>query len=75
MRNSLRKASEVRGLAEGAFAQVEPTLDPLSALFECPIFVHNASNVRRNDGSLGERAKNLATRRTRWMAKRLVNPD
>jgi FkbH-like protein len=73
MRNSLRKASEVRGLAEGAFAQVEPTLDVLSALFECPIFVHNASNVRRTDGSLGERAKNLATRRTRWMAKRLVN--
>ncbi len=73
VRNSLAGASTLRAMADAVSDQAEATLGLLSSLFECPIFVHNSANVRRHDGTARERAKNLATRRTRRAARGLVN--
>ena len=74
VRNSLMPAAKIRQMAVEECAEVEKTLDLMSTLYECPILIHNSSGVRRHDSSLKDRGRNLATIRTRWAAKRVVNP-
>ena len=49
------------------------TLDVVASLFECPVFVHNSSNIRRHDGSPAERLKNRITLRARSLARGPIN--
>lgn len=49
------------------------TLDVVASLFECPVFVHNSSNIRRHDGSHAERLKNRITTRARSVARGPIN--
>lgn len=70
---SLRGGRFVRRLVDPLLADAMATLDLIADLFECNVFVHNSANVRRHDGSLRERAKNLLTLRVRSAARRLVN--
>jgi FkbH-like protein len=74
VRHALSPAAHIRRAASDAAAEAEATLDVLSDLFECNIFVHNSANVRRHDGSFKEQAKNLITRRARRIARECVNP-
>jgi FkbH-like protein len=55
----------VQGLVADALDAIRPTLDLISDCFECNIFVHNAAGIRRHDGRLMDRLKNLLTWRTR----------
>jgi len=41
--------------------------------FECPVFIHNAVNIRRHNATLADRAKFLVSWRTRKRARREVN--
>ena len=54
-------------------SDVESTLSILASRFECPVFVHNTAMVRRHDGTLRERLKTVLTRRSRRIARDLVN--
>jgi FkbH-like protein len=65
--------AKVRALVDSAMENVSATLDVLTELFECNIFVHNAANVRRHDASLAERAKNLVTHHARKAARDCAN--
>ncbi|MBP3956205.1 HAD-IIIC family phosphatase [Gemmata sp. G18] len=72
-RRALTPAEEVRRIAEDAAKQTESDLNDLSALFECPIVVHNSAGVRRHEGGALDRVKGLLTRRVRRGARRIVN--
>ncbi|HWE95435.1 MAG TPA: HAD-IIIC family phosphatase [Tepidisphaeraceae bacterium] len=65
--------AKVWALVDSAMENVVATLDVLTELFECNIFVHNAANVRRHDASLAERAKNLVTHKARKAARDRAN--
>lgn len=71
--NGLQAAGEVRAMADSEYAEVERTLDLMTSLFECPIFVHNTANVRRHDSTLRGRLEAAATWRTRRIARRHFN--
>ena len=73
LRTAFLPAARIRALMEPAQRDTEATLQLLMALFDAPIFVHNSTGVRRHDGSLAERAKNLLTQRVRSYARRQVN--
>lgn len=66
-------SSAARRHALAALDNALPTIDLLTDLFECNIFVHNSANIRRHDSKLGELAKNLLTRRARAAARRCLN--
>jgi FkbH-like protein len=72
-RQAASSRSKIQALVEAALEGIVPTLDLLSDLFECNVFVHNSANVRRHDGRAMERAKNLITRRARNLARQSVN--
>ncbi len=55
------------------FKQVTASLDLLAGLFECSIFVHNSSDIRRHGGKAMEWATHLATYRTRALARERFN--
>jgi FkbH-like protein len=72
-RQALGSKAKILSLVDSAVVNVLPTLDLLTDLFECNIFVHNSANVRRHDSRAVERAKNLLTLRARSVARRTVN--
>lgn len=63
----------VAAAVDEAMTDVEATLAVLATRFECPVFVHNTVNVRRHDGSLRERIKGVLTRRSRHLARDMIN--
>lgn len=65
--------SKIQAMVDSAVDGTLATVELLSELFECNIVVHNSSNIRRHDSTLGEKAKTLATRRARSLARNLVN--
>jgi FkbH-like protein len=70
---ALRHPHQVRDVVDATFDATAKTLDLVSELFECAIFVHNSANVRRHDGRAKERVKNRLTRFIRRRARQQVN--
>jgi len=73
LRTAAASKARLRGIVESAQADTLGTLRLLGDLFEAPILVHNSANVRRHDGSLQERARNVATLRARKFARKAIN--
>jgi FkbH-like protein len=67
--------------SRGAIGQVVSTavdefdrnIELLTALYDCPTYVHNTANVRRHDRTLRELTKTALSRRPRRIARSLVN--
>jgi FkbH-like protein len=72
-RHSAMSAAEIDAVAHTAVAGAIATLNVLGELFDCSVFVHNSANVRRHDGSLSQRCKNIVSWRARRMGRRHVN--
>jgi FkbH-like protein len=62
-----------RLMVEPAAQEIRGHLDLLAAQFDCPIFVHNSSNIRRHNGTLVDRLKIFASHRTRDRVRSAVN--
>ena len=73
IRTAAASAARLRAIAEAAEQDALKTMRLLGDLFEAPILVHNSANIRRHNGTLKERAKNLGTLRPRSVARKLVN--
>ncbi|MGO9601443.1 MAG: HAD-IIIC family phosphatase [Isosphaeraceae bacterium] len=69
----LAGTNRICATAYEVMSDVESTLRILASRFECPVFVHNTAMVRRHDGTLRERLKTVLTRRSRRIARDLVN--
>jgi FkbH-like protein len=65
--------ARVRELVDATFDETAKTVDLVSDLFECSIFVHNSANVRRHDGRKRERVKNAMTWPVRSRARTRMN--
>ena len=65
--------ARVRELVDATFDETAKTIDLLSELFECSVFVHNSANVRRHDGRKRERVKNAMTWPVRSRARARMN--
>ncbi len=63
----------VREMIGPGLDEVRSNLDLIAGHFECPILVHNASNIRRHNGSIVDRLKAAASRRARRIARREAN--
>jgi FkbH-like protein len=72
-RSALADESRLRALLESTQSDTLATLCLLGELFEAPILVHNSANVRRHDGTLRDRVKNLLTARSRRSARQAIN--
>lgn len=72
-RNSLMTAARTRKIAQDATADTKQTLDLISDLFDCPIFVHNTAMLIREPSPVKRRVKNLMTLRVRRAASTLAN--
>ncbi len=55
----------MRLMVEPAMEEIRGHLDLLASQFDCPIFVHNSSNVRRHDGTMVDWLKVAVSYRTR----------
>src|SRR5665213_1244682 len=71
-RQAGRSAAKIQALVDSAMDGILPTLDLLTDLFECNVFVHNSANIRRHDGRAIERVKNIVTHRARNLARKTV---
>ena len=60
-------AAKIGALVDGALEGVIPTLDVLSDLFECNVFVHNSANIARHNSKFAEAVKNLLS----WLLARM----
>ncbi len=64
---------KITRIADAAIADTQNTLDLLGRVFEVPIFVHNSANIRRHDGTMAERLKNLLTAPARRKGREIIN--
>lgn len=72
-RSALDGAGRLMRIVDDTMTQAASTIDTLSELFECNIFVHNAASIRRHDGGPVERVRNLLTRRPRGVVRESIN--
>lgn len=72
-RNALAPITAVQPVVDQALRGAEEIVTLLADLYECPIFVHNASGVRRHDSKPAELAKCVATLSLRKKARELLN--
>lgn len=68
LRHSFDSRQKIHSTVKQLTDEIKPTLDILATLFECNIIVHNTANVRRHDGTIKERTRNLITHRARSLA-------
>ncbi|HEY8942708.1 MAG TPA: HAD-IIIC family phosphatase [Polyangiaceae bacterium] len=72
-RNALAKPAEIQPMVDKALRGAEGIVTLLADLHECPIFVHNTSQVRRHDSTPVEIAKCVVTRNLRKKAGAMLN--
>jgi FkbH-like protein len=66
-------AAEIDAVVARSIETVARTIDLLSDVFECPIFVSNASTLQRGETYLRRAVKAMATQRTRARARAMAN--
>jgi FkbH-like protein len=70
---SAASSGRIHRMTDEVMADTEATLGALASHFDCPVFVHNTALIRRHDDTIAERAKNLLTRRSRRLAREILN--
>ena len=60
-------------MIEPGLNHVRSTIELLGCHFECPVLVHNATNLRRHNSTLVDRVKIALSRRARHLARREAN--
>jgi FkbH-like protein len=66
-------AAEIDAVVAASIETVARTIDVLGDIFECPVFVSNASTLKRGETYLRRAVKAMATQRTRARARATVN--
>ena len=69
----IASTESVRRMIASGLDEVRTNLDLLIQHFDCPVLVHNSSNVRRHDGTLADRIKIAISRRARRIARHEAN--
>lgn len=72
-RSALLNNSGLEAIVESAKSDIRATLSILGENLDCPIFVHNSSNIRRHDGSILDQTRNALTWRIRDRARGQIN--
>ncbi|MCP4640478.1 MAG: HAD-IIIC family phosphatase [bacterium] len=72
-RNGRMGASEIERIVDATIEQTRQTLELASDLFDCPVFVHNVSNVLREDSPAKRLVKRMLTKRVRLAARQRFN--
>jgi FkbH-like protein len=70
----LANGRAVETLVAEAVRAVKPSVELLANLFECPVFVHNASMIQRFEPTLKSRLKARSSRAARQRAAALLKP-
>jgi FkbH-like protein len=70
---AMKSRSAIEAVVQETWNDVQGTLDLLADRFECPIIVHNSSNILRHGDSVRERLKHGVTAHARQTARTLVN--